>query len=597
MKNKVKSNSSLTKLFRYVRNEMLPMIVAIVLSIATVGLTIAATFVLKNLTNYISDAAKTAIDNPSIAMSSVLSMREVAKLCGGLVAIYVVAVACNFLQSFIMTGVNNRISQRLRNELSRKINRLPLSYFESRKIGDTMSVVANDVDTVTQSLNSAISTTVSSAVQIVLVIAIMFFTSWQMSLTAVATVPLSMVIMLVVVKISQKYFKQQQANLGKVNGTAEECYSGLVIIKAFACEHWAKNKFEKENSSLQKAMFSANAISSLSHPFSTFISKLGYVAVCVVGGVLISQNLTDIGSLAAFLIYINLFQQPLGQIAQIANVFQTMSASSTRIFDLLDAPEQSNEQDKQQLLLPADVKGKVEFKNVKFSYKQDLPVIKDFTATVEPGQKVAIVGPTGAGKTTLVNLLMRFYELNEGDILIDGVSIKEMPRESVRALFSMVLQDTWLFDGTIKENLQYTTDNITDEQILDALKAANLDHYVEGLADGIYSQIDSAKDLSGGQRQLLTIARAMLQNSPMMILDEATSNVDTRTEESIQSAMDTLTQGRTSFVIAHRLSTIQNADLILVLKDGDIIEKGNHETLLAQNGFYAQLYNSQFRTQ
>ncbi len=585
----MKKRSALLKLFKYVKREIAPIIICLILSIASVVLAVYATTLLRTLTNFINDAAADAAET-SLPMGEVLDFKEVSRLCLSLVGMYAGSIVFGFLQSFFMAGIIQRVSYRLRSNISQKINELPLNYFDSHKTGDIMSRVTNDVDTVAQSLSSAVSTTVTSVVQLILVAVMMFITSWQMGLTTLVSVPLSTVAAIVVMKVSHKHFKRQQKILGELNGNAEEAYSGLSVIHAFGQEEKFINEFNKTNKQLKKAMFQANTLSALTHPISNFINKLGYVAVCVVGGILVSGAGVDLGALAAFLIYVNLFQQPLSSLAQTMNVFQQASAAADRVFEFLDEEEQEDESAKTARI--TEVTGKVEFKNVKFGYTEDKIVIKNFNAVIQPGQKVAIVGPTGAGKTTLVNLLMRFYETNEGEILIDGVPIKDMPRGKVRSLFSMVLQDTWLFDGTVRDNIAYTT-GATDEEIQKAVAEAGLSHFVNGLPDGLDTVLDG-DSLSAGQKQLITIARAIVQNAPLMILDEATSNVDTSTEELIQEVMDVLSKGKTSFVIAHRLSTIKNADLILVLKDGDIIEQGNHEQLLAQNGFYANLYNSQF---
>lgn len=590
MKSSAKKGA-LVKLLHYLKKETLPIIAVMVFSIAAVVTTVYATTFLRTLTNMINNAAQAA-KGSELSMSEVLDFIQVSYLCYILVGLYASSIVCGFLQSFLMTGVVQRLTYRLRADISAKINKLPLRYFDSRKIGDTMSRVTNDVDTVAQSLTSALSTTVSSVLQIVFVGVMMFVTNWQMGLTSLISVPLSAVLAIVVMKVSQKFFVRQQKILGELNGKAEESYSGLLLIKAFGQEERVRKEFEQTNTHLQKAMYRANALSGLAHPLSGFMNKLGYVAVCVVGGILVSRGGVDLGALAAFLIYINLFQQPISQLAQVVNVFQQASAASGRVFEVLESEEQPDESKKEKIHIPETVQGNVAFRGVKFGYEEGKTIINDFNAEVKAGQKVAIVGPTGAGKTTLVNLLMRFYETNEGEITIDGVPISELSRENVRNCFSMVLQDTWLFEGTLRENLVYTG-NTTDEEIQAALSAANLTHFVGGLANGLDTHLNG-EELSSGQKQLITIARAMLSNAPMMILDEATSNVDTSTEEMIQKAMDALTEGKTSFVIAHRLSTIKNADLILVLKDGDIIEQGTHETLLRKNEFYAELYNSQF---
>lgn len=585
----MKKRGTLLKLFKYVKREIAPIIICLILSIGSVVLAVFATSVLRELTNLIDISAREAAST-SLTMGEVLNFNEISRLCFRLVGMYAGSIVCGFLQSFIMSGIIQKVSYRLRKDISEKINVLPLSYFDTRKTGDIMSRVTNDVDTVAQSLSSAVSTTVSSMVQIILVAVMMFITSWQMGLTTLVSVPLSAVAAVVVMKISQKHFKSQQQVLGELNGRAEEAYSGLDTIHAFGQEEKFINEFNQTNARLKKAMFKANALSQMTHPLTTLMNKFGYVAVCVVGGILVSQNGVDLGALAAFLIYVNLFQQPLSSLAQNINVFQQASAAAARVLEFIEEKEQDDESEKTAHISGAT--GNVEFKHVNFGYVPEKTIIKDFNAKIKAGQKVAIVGPTGAGKTTLVNLLMRFYELNGGEIIIDGVSVNDIKRENLRSQFSMVLQDSWLFDGTLKENIVYTT-GASDEDILKAVKAAGLELFVSSLPQGIDTPIN-ADGISAGQKQLITIARAMIQNSPMMILDEATSNVDTSTEELIQQAMDKLTEGRTSFVIAHRLSTIKNADLIFVLKDGDIIEQGNHRELIAQNGFYAELYNSQF---
>ncbi|MGN0814813.1 MAG: ABC transporter ATP-binding protein [Candidatus Coproplasma sp.] len=585
----MKRRGTFSRLLRYGKRYSVLLVLVMMLCIISVCLTVFGTTHMRDLTNYINDAATSG----AASIGEVLELSVIARLCGTLIAMYVGAALCNFLQSFLMTSVTQGVSKNLRSDLADKTNRLPISYFDSHKTGDTLSRVTNDIDTVAQSLQTAVSTTVSSVVQIVLVVTVMFVTNWQMSLTALATVPLSLLLMLLVVKVSQRYFKRQQTELGVLNGNAEECYSGMEVIRAFNAQSRVTEKFGAQNEKLKRAMRKANILSGITHPLTTFVSKLGYVAICVVGGILMAQGRTDLGALAAFLLYINLFQSPISSLGQTVSSFQQASAASDRVFEYLDAKEQESEQEKRAYLAPESVKGDVEFRNVKFGYSPEKTIIHGFNAEIKAGQKVAIVGPTGAGKTTLVNLLMRFYESDSGEILVDGVPLSSLKRENVRELFSMVLQDTWLFDGTVKENIIFSEENVTEERLKEAEKQAQIRKYIQTLPDGEDSPV-SDDGLSGGQKQLLTIARAMLKDSPMMILDEATSNVDTATEAAIQRAMDNLTKNKTSFVIAHRLSTIKNADLILVLKDGDVIEQGNHDTLIKQNGFYAELYNSQF---
>ena len=585
----MKKRSALTKLFRYCKRHCFALACVIVLSVAGVFLTVYATTFLKELTDYISAASREAENGHT--MSEVIDMGNVARLCGWLLGMYAGSAVCTYVQAFLMAGINQKIALRLRADIANKISRLPMRYFDSHQTGDTLSRVTNDVDTVAQSMNASIATAITAVAQIVIVVVMMFATNWQMTLTAFVTVPLSLLVLLFVVRVSQKHFRAQQAELGVLNGQAEEYYSALELLRAYNAEARAVENFEAQNEKLKNAMYRANVLSGISHPLTTFISKLGYVAICVVGGVLMASGGTSLGELAAFLIYINLFQSPISQLGQVAAQFQSAAAAAGRVFEFLEETEEPPE-NATSAIEPKTVLGDVEFRHVKFGYDPEKPVIHDFSAKIRAGQKVAIVGPTGAGKTTLVNLLMRFYEC-EGDILIDGESTKDMTRENVRELFSMVLQDAWVFEGTLKENIVYCKENVSEEKLREAVKAAGIYHLVNTLPQGGDTIINESS-LSGGQKQLITIARAMVDDAPMLILDEATSNVDTRTERLIQRAMDKLTEGRTSFVIAHRLSTIQNADLILVLDHGDIVEQGTHEELLQRGGFYAKLYNSQF---
>ncbi len=510
-----------------------------------------------------------------------------------LICLYVGNALLNAIQTFIMAGVTQNVSKKMRTSISCKINKIPLAYFDKKAYGDTLSVVTNDVDTIAQTLESSVATLLQSAVLFVGVLIAMFVTRWEMALTVVLTVPISMVIVLLVVSKSQPMFVKQRSCLGELNGQIEENFSGQSIIKIFNAEDKKQREFDKVNTELLKNTWTAQFFSGLMMPAMSLVSNLGYVAVCVVGALLYKQDpVTMAGVIVSFFVYVRLFQNPINQLAQAFNQLQSTAAAAERVFALLEETEQSDESDKPKRI--EKVKGEVEFRHVSFGYDPDRIIIKDFSAKVEPGMKVAIVGPTGAGKTTMVNLIMRFYEVTSGDILIDGVSVKEMKREEVRDMFSMVLQDTWLFEGTIRENIVYSKEGVTEQMLDDVAKASNIDYFVKALPDGYDTVLGEESNVSGGQKQLITIARAMIQNSPMMILDEATSNVDTRTEELIQEAMDRLTAGRTSFVIAHRLSTIKNADMILVMKDGNIVEQGNHETLMEKNGFYASLYNSQF---
>lgn len=509
-----------------------------------------------------------------------------------LVGLYAFSALLSFLQNFIMSGVTAKISKSLRSDISKKINKLPLKYFDSQSYGDILSRVTNDVDTIGQTLNQSLSQMISSVTMLVGIIAMMFSISWQLTLVALGSVPVSMALVMLIVKASQKHFKGQQKALGDINGHVEEVYSAHNVVKVFNGEKDAEKKFDVINDTLYKNGYKAQFLSGLMMPIMTFVGNLSYVLVCVIGGHIALTDITFIASIVAFVQYIRQFNQPIAQVASIASTLQSTAAASERVFEFLAEEELPDESWKTAEI--KDFKGKVEFRNVCFGYSPDKEIIHNFTETALPGQKVAIVGPTGAGKTTLVNLLMRFYETNSGDILIDGVPTSSLKSSYVRSLFGMVLQDTWLFEGTIRDNIAYGKPDATDEEIKAVCEAANIDHFIMSLPGTYNMVLDEDANISQGQKQLMTIARTMLQNAPMLILDEATSSVDTRTEILIQEAMDKLIKGRTSFVIAHRLSTIKNADLILVMKDGNVIETGTHEELLKQNGFYAELYNSQF---
>lgn len=492
-----------------------------------------------------------------------------------------------------MTQVIQRVSKQLRTSLTVKINRLPMSYYNQATTGDILSRVTNDVDTLGQSLNQSLTTLVSATCLFIGSIVMMLKTNVVLTLTAILATIIGFIMMMLIMKRSQVFFLRQQEGLGKLNGYIEEAYSGQMIIKAYNSEEQMISTFQTINEELTSNTYRAQILAGFMMPLMTFIGNLGYVAVCIVGALLTMNGTISFGVIVAFIMYVRYFTQPLAQMAQAAQSLQSASAAGYRVFEFLEAEEMEDESKKASYL--EEVTGKVEFDHVSFAYEgSDRPVIKDFSMTAHPGQKVAIVGPTGAGKTTLVNLLMRFNEINRGDIRIDDVSIHDMTRENIHELFCMVLQDTWLFEGTIKENLIYNQTHLTDEDVEQACEAVGLNHFIQTLPEGYETVLNDQLNLSAGQKQQLTIARAMLKNSPMLILDEATSSVDTRTELIIQQAMDQLMHGRTSFIIAHRLSTIKNADVILVLKDGDILESGNHEQLLAKGGFYAELYNSQF---
>ena len=510
-----------------------------------------------------------------------------------LVGMYVLSAIFRYIQTWIMTQVTQTVTFRMRQQLSEKINRLPLSYFDKQTYGEVLSRITNDVDTISQTLNQSLSQIITSTVTVLGILAMMFSISWQMSLVALLVLPLAGGVITLIAKSSQKQFLRQQTQLGELNGHIEEMYGGHQVMRIFNGKKKSIAKFSKINNRLQESAWKAQFFSGLIHPIINFISNIGYVAMTILGGWLAINGRLKIGDIQAFIQYVDQFNQPLVQVANIANILQSTAAAAERVFEFLDEPEEAVESNN--LVKLSGVKGEVEFDNVVFGYKPDQTIIKGLSAHIKPGQRVAIVGPTGAGKTTLVNLLMRFYEINSGSIKIDGVDIRKMKRSDVRQMFGMVLQDTWLFNGTIRQNLMYGNPKATEEEMIKTAKEAHVDHFVRSLPGG-YDMVlgEEAANISQGEKQLLTIARAMLEKAPMLILDEATSSVDTRTEVLIQKAMDKLMQGKTSFVIAHRLSTIRDADLILVVKDGNIIEQGNHETLLKQNGFYAELYNSQF---
>ena len=510
-----------------------------------------------------------------------------------LVGMYVLSAIFRYIQTWIMTQVTQTVTFRMRQQLSEKINRLPLSYFDKQTYGEVLSRITNDVDTISQTLNQSLSQIVTSTVTVLGILVMMFSISWQMSLVALLVLPLAGGVITLIAKSSQKQFLRQQTQLGELNGHIEEMYGGHQVMRVFNGQKKSIAKFSKINNRLQESAWKAQFFSGLIHPIMNFIGNIGYVAMTILGGWLAINGRLKIGDIQAFIQYVDQFNQPLVQVANIANILQSTAAAAERVFEFLDDPEEAVESNN--LVKLPNVKGEVEFDNVVFGYKPDQTIIKSLSAHIKPGQRVAIVGPTGAGKTTLVNLLMRFYEINSGSIKIDGVDIRKMKRSDVRQMFGMVLQDTWLFNGTIRQNLMYGNPKATEEEMVKTAKEAHVDHFVRSLPGG-YDMVlgEEAANISQGEKQLLTIARAMLEKAPMLILDEATSSVDTRTEVLIQKAMEKLMQGKTSFVIAHRLSTIRDADLILVVKDGNIIEQGNHETLLKQNGFYAELYNSQF---
>lgn len=582
MRKKDKNESSLIKLVHYCRRYLPMMIIALIGAGIGTALTLFGPDKLSEMTDLMTEGLFGEIDIEAISSIGMT-----------LVIIYGISFVLSLSQGLIMANITQKVSKNLRTELSKKINKLPMSYYNKTTTGDILSRVTNDVDTIGQTLNQSVGTLVTAICLFLGSLIMMLKTNVLLTITAILATVIGFVLVGFIMKKSQKYFLKQQEGLGKINGHIEEVYTGHTIVKAYNAEKQMGDIFESMNQELKQNGFKAQLLAGLMMPLMTFIGNLGYVAVCIVGAVLAMNDVISFGVIVAFIMYVRYFTQPLAQMAQAAQSLQSATAASHRVFEFLEAKEMEDESHKIKRLETAQ--GNVEFKNVTFTYEGTThPVIKNFSTKVKPGQKIAIVGPTGAGKTTLVNLLMRFNEINGGAIYIDGTPINQLTRENIHDLFCMVLQDTWLFEGSVKENLVYNQAHITDEQIEEACKAVGLHHFIQTLHHGYDTILDDKLNLSAGQKQQLTIARAMLKNSPMLILDEATSSVDTRTELIIQQAMDQLMEGRTSFVIAHRLSTIKNADVILVLKDGDILESGNHESLLAKQGFYAELYNSQF---
>lgn len=571
-------------LFNYIKKYLPFIILALILAFISSVFSIIGPDKLKDMTDTITKGIMTGIDLDKIKSIGIF-----------LIIIYALGAVFGYIQGFIMSTVTNRSAKNLRTEIGEKINKLPLKYFDKTSFGDVLSRVTNDVDTIAMTLNQSFTTLVSSTTLFIGSLFMMFKTNYIMALTAIAASIIGFALMGLILGKSQKYFNMQQQELGKLNGHIEEIYSGHTIVKLYNAMDEASNKFDEINEKLYKSNRKSQFLSGLMPPLMGFIGNFGYVAVCVVGATLVINNHITFGVIVAFMIYIRLFTNPLSQIAQAFTSLQSAAAASGRVFTFLGEEEMSLEKTNKKLD-KNKVKGNIEFKDISFGYDNEKLVIKGFSAKAKEGYKIAIVGPTGAGKTTMVNLLMKFYDIDKGDILIDGVSIKDLTRENVHDLFTMVLQDTWVFTGTIKENIKYNNSKISDKMVEDACKAVGLDHFIKTLPKGYDTVLNEVESLSSGQKQLLTIARAYLSNKPFLILDEATSSVDTRTEELVQKAMDKLTKGKTSFIIAHRLSTIKNADLILVMKEGNIVEQGNHEELLKKNGFYAELYNSQFET-
>ena len=573
--------SSMLELLRYLKPWYKPIVISLIFSLVGTLLTIIAPDKLADLTNNISDGLQTGIDMDLIIKSILI-----------ILAIYISANLVTCAASYIMITVMQKLAWSMRTSISQKINKLPLKFFDKVTVGDVLSRITNDVDTISSALNSSITTLVQAVVQFVGVTIIMFATSGRLALTAIGSSILGFVLMFFIVSRSRKYFRQQQQNLGDMNGHVEEMYSGHNIVRAYGATAQSKKEFDRINDNLYNSAWKSQFFSGMLMPLMGFVGSLGYVAVCIVGATLTMSGAIRFGTVIAFISYVKLFTNPLSQISQAVSSLMSAGAAGERVFGFLAEEEMPDDSGCTAHI--DHVRGKVEFENVRFGYDEDKPIIHDFSADIEPGQKVAIVGYTGAGKTTMVNLLMRFYELWSGQIKIDGVLVSQMRRSDVHAMFGMVLQDTWLFDGTYRENIAYVKPGVTDEQVEAACKLVGLDHYIKTLPKGYDTELNDRSSLSAGQRQLLTIARAMVENAPMIILDEATSSVDTRTEVLVQKAMDRLTRGRTSFVIAHRLSTIRDADLILVMDKGDIVESGTHEQLLEKGGLYKELYTSQF---
>ena len=523
-----------------------------------------------------------------------MDMDKIKSIAILLACLYIISAIFSYVEGLSMIKVANGYAKKLRSSISEKINKLPLKFFDHNLSGDILSRVTNDVDTIAQSLNNSLSTLVSSITLFIGSIIMMFVTNYIMAITAIVSSLIGFILMFIILNKSQRYFTARQRELGKLNGYIEEIYSGLNVVRSCNAKDETINEFDKLNDKLYDCNRKSQFLSGLMQPIMGFIGNFSYVAVCIVGALLVSKSVISFGVIVAFIMYVRLFTNPLSQIAQAMTSMQSTAAASERVFGLLEEVEMDSENDITKKLDKHKVKGNIEFKNVKFGYDKDKIIINDFTAKVKAGEKIAIVGPTGAGKTTMVNLLMKFYDINDGDILIDGTSIKELKRDNIHSLFTMVLQDTWLFNGTVKENIIYNQKHVSNKKVEDVCKVVGVDHFIKTLPNGYDSIISDNDSVSSGQRQLLTIARGMISDSPFLILDEATSNVDTRTEELVQTAMDKLMENKTSFIIAHRLSTIKNADLILVMKDGNIIEQGNHNELMKKNGFYANLYNSQF---
>ena len=577
------------KLIRsYLVDYKIPIIIVMIFAIGSTIFTIVGPKILGNATTEIFNGLVSKISG-----GTGIDFGKVGQIALTLLGLYVISALFSFVQRFLMTNVAQKITYKLRNDIAVKINKLPMKYFDKKTNGEVLSIITNDIDTLSMNLNQSITEIITSVCTIIGILVMMFSISWQMTLISLVILPIAGILVTFIVKKSQRYFTRQQDYLGHVNGQVEEIYGGLNIVKVFNAEEKVTKDFEIANDELYHSGWKSQFLSGLMHPVMNFISNVGYVAVAVAGGYLAINGTITVGNIQSFIQYNKQFTQPINQIAQISNMLQAMMAAAERIFEFIEEPEEVVTAKGN--IDTSKLKGNVEFKHVKFGYDPDRTIIKDFNASVHEGQKIAIVGPTGAGKTTMVKLLMRFYDVTDGEIDVDGHNVKDFDRGELRKMFGMVLQDTWLFGGTVKENIKYSKEDATDTEVVEAAKAAHVHHFIKTLPNGYNSMInEESTNISAGQKQLLTIARVILADPKILILDEATSSIDTRTEIQIQSAMDNLMKGRTSFIIAHRLSTIKNADLILVMNHGDIVEQGTHDELLAKNGFYADLYNSQF---
>ena len=579
---------TIKKLWGYLSKYKIALIIVLLFTIASTVFSVVGPKILGNATTELFNGVISKYTG-----GAGINFTKIGKILLFLLALYICSAIFSYIQGIIMTNISQKLAYRLRKEVSKKINKLPMKFYDNKTHGEILSVITNDIDTLSQNLNIEATQVISSVATIIGILIMMFSIDWIMTLVALLTLPLSIVIIAFIMKKSQGYFKSQQDYLADVNGEVEEMFSNQSVIRVFNAENKMISKFEYDNNKLADVAWKSNFVSGLMHPIMNFVGNLGYVVIAILGSYFAIIGRITVGNIQSFIQYTKNFTNPIAQIAQISNMLQSMVAASERVFEFLDEEE---EKEKSKEFIPTNkIEGSVEFKNVKFGYNQDKIIINDFSAKVKPGQKIAIVGPTGAGKTTIVKLLMRFYDLNSGKILVDGHNINDYRKEDIRGLFGMVLQDTWLFNGTIMENIRYGRLEATDDEVIEACKMAHVHHFIQTLPDGYNMMLnEETTNISGGQKQLLTIARAILADPKILILDEATSSVDTRTEILIQKAMDKLMEGRTSFIIAHRLSTIKNADLILVMDSGDIVEQGTHEELLKKNGFYAKLYNSQF---